>query len=164
MFSGGEFAYYYVFLPLRFSLSLSLPTGNNNNNNHNNNNLVEREREKKGKKIQYTILYISIHVHDVGRINVEKITPHRSPSHVQVSFLIFSRKKVFFFSFLFYDPHQFLFTSFFFFLTFVPLSCCSVVFQLYTHMGQAKKEKEMRGKQVHVSSIQRRTYTCRMQL
>jgi hypothetical protein len=46
----------------------------------------------------------------------------------------------------------------------VPLSCCSVVFQLYTHMGQAKKEKEMRGKQVHVSSIQRRTYTCRMQL
>ena len=44
----------------------------------------------------------------------------------------------------------------------MPLSCCSVVFQLYTHMGQAKKEKEMRGKQVHVSSIQRRTYTVRV--
>lgn len=135
MFSGGEFAYYYVFLPLRFSLSLSLPTGNNNNNNHNNNNLVEREREKKGKKIQYTILYISIHVHDVGRINVEKITPHRYPSHVQVYFLIF-----FFLLILRPSPisfHKFFFLSYF--CASVVLFCCVSV--VYTHGPSQKRER-----------------------
>lgn len=139
MFSGGEFAYYYVFLPLRFSLSLSLPTGNNNNNNHNNNNLVERERKKGKENTVHDFIYIYTRPW-CWTNKCWKDNPPSLPFTCSSLFPYFFSKKSLFFFLLILRPSPISFHKFFF--SFLLLCLCRVVLLCFSCIHTWAKPKK----------------------